>query len=446
MACPSCREVCRCAPQATPGAGPGLRRSRFSPEKEHGPESHNSSILIDPEASDCSEQQFIASLEETTTQVARSRFVLDEQDRQAQANSEEQTRLAEIAEVESGDLGLISRQSSCAIPQAARVVVPQQVIDSQMDSALAFSGAGEALGSQILTPQADSFWKDEVAARLSHYRARRKPRPPKYPSLRLKFDPTDRKADPEVQSNCSRDIPATRESVAFIAADAPSTMAEPTPPATSVMSTFQAETARIIEFPRSYFTPAFPPAFTGDELADPVLDRPRIVEVQDLEMPAPALGGITLEVEEPEAERRPGFEIPLQAASKGRRLMASGCDAGIVLGACTIFGYIVFKIAGGFPPMATVSTLGCALAGLFWSAYQYLLLTYAGTTPGLRISHLRLSQFDGSPVARQLRRWRVLASILSGLSLGLGYAWCFLDEDALCWHDRITRTYLEPLK
>jgi hypothetical protein len=24
----------------------------------------------------------------------------------------------------------------------------------------------------------------------------------------------------------------------------------------------------------------------------------------------------------------------------------------------------------------------------------------------------------------------------------LGYAWVLLDENRLCWHDRITRTYL----
>jgi hypothetical protein len=34
--------------------------------------------------------------------------------------------------------------------------------------------------------------------------------------------------------------------------------------------------------------------------------------------------------------------------------------------------------------------------------------------------------------------------VLSGFSLALGYAWCFLDEDRLCWHDRITRTYMAP--
>jgi len=38
----------------------------------------------------------------------------------------------------------------------------------------------------------------------------------------------------------------------------------------------------------------------------------------------------------------------------------------------------------------------------------------------------------------------VLASWLSAVSAGMGYAWVFLDEDVLCWHDRITHTYLAP--
>ena len=77
-------------------------------------------------------------------------------------------------------------------------------------------------------------------------------------------------------------------------------------------------------------------------------------------------------------------------------------------------------------------------SALLWSAYQYLLLVYSGTTPGLKLAKLELHRFDGSPVPLRVRRWRVLTSVLSGLSLGLGYAWCFLDEDRLCWHDRIT--------
>jgi uncharacterized RDD family membrane protein YckC len=71
---------------------------------------------------------------------------------------------------------------------------------------------------------------------------------------------------------------------------------------------------------------------------------------------------------------------------------------------------------------------------------------YAATTPGLRLAGLQLARFDGTRANRRLRRWRVLASYLAAVSLGMGYVWVFLDEDALCWHDRITHTYLAPRK
>src|SRR5271166_3130350 len=40
-------------------------------------------------------------------------------------------------------------------------------------------------------PEDSSPWRQEVAARLNRYQARRKPRPPRYPSLRLRFDQED---------------------------------------------------------------------------------------------------------------------------------------------------------------------------------------------------------------------------------------------------------------
>jgi hypothetical protein len=83
---------------------------------------------------------------------------------------------------------------------------------------------------------------------------------------------------------------------------------------------------------------------------------------------------------------------------------------------------------------------------VLWAAYHYLLIVYAATTPGLRLAKLSLTRFDDSSTTRSLRRWRVLASLLSALSLGMGFAWVFLDEDGLCWHDRITRTYLSLRK
>ncbi len=152
-------------------------------------------------------------------------------------------------------------------------------------------------------------------------------------------------------------------------------------------------TAKIIEFPRS----AAPPR-PLDELAEPVLDRPRILEAPEIVPAGPALGGILIEAAEEEpAERRPGFEIPLQAARLTRRIGAGATDFLIVCMALSGFGYVFFRIAAIVPPLTQAAGWGMFIAGVFWVAYQYLFLVHAGTTPGLKIMKLRLSRFDGKP-------------------------------------------------
>jgi uncharacterized RDD family membrane protein YckC len=49
----------------------------------------------------------------------------------------------------------------------------------------------------------------------------------------------------------------------------------------------------------------------------------------------------------------------------------------------------------------------------------------------------------GEQVSLAQRRWRALATTLSALSLGLGFAWSFVDEDTLGWHDRISQTHMK---
>ena len=183
-----------------------------------------------------------------------------------------------------------------------------------------------------------------------------------------------------------------------------------------------------------------PPA---DELAEPVLQRPRILEVPEFEPPPPALGGITIEpAEVKEVERRPGIDFPLQTAPLIRRMLAAGVDALIVGLAGAVFGLVFWKTCGLYPPNFQLIGIAAALLLLLWISYQFAMLTYSGTTPGLRASGLRLERFDGTPATRHMRRARALASLLSLVSLGMGFLWFFLDEDSLCWHDRITHTFL----
>ena len=298
--------------------------------------------------------------------------------------------------------------------------------DSQLPS------QGESRLEPGLSPQTDlilsgsgSSWRNEVAYRVSRYRARRRPSVPRYPSLTLKFE------TPEAKSRF--DVPDAPTEHA-LAIDNSSVIEEgPALP----------EPGKLIEFPRPLMLPPRP----LDELAEPVLDRPRILEVPEVSPPPPALGGILIEPSEAKPEeKRPGFEIPLQAASMSRRVAAAAIDAILVLAASALFDYVFFRIAKTVPPLPTSAEMALVLIASLWTIYQFLLLFFTGSTPGLRVAKLQLSRFDGDPVPRRLRRWRLLASALSAVSLGLGYAWCFLDEDQLCWHDRITRTYIAPRK
>lgn len=313
-----------------------------------------------------------------------------------------------------------------------------------------------------------AVWRQEVAARLNRYQARRKPRPPRYPSLRLRFESEDATRAASSMANEFSVFPQTSNALALNEFAGSTELAREisaperaTPTGaprlqrtedgtrtadlshvrpSTVLSPAQS-TAKIIEFPRSW-TPPLPPV---DQLAEPVMSRPRILEAPEVVPPLPALGGITIEpVQKAELEKRPGIDIPLQSAPLGRRILSAAIDDLIIVAACVLFGFIFWKMTALIPPRLQMTGTAAGLAGLFWAAYQYLLVVYSGTTPGLRLTGLELSRFDGSATNRRARRWRVFASFLSAVSLGMGYAWVFLDEDALCWHDRITHTYLAP--
>jgi hypothetical protein len=195
---------------------------------------------------------------------------------------------------------------------------------------------------------------------------------------------------------------------------------------------------KILEFPRWAYEPPQP---NPHDLADPVVERPRILEVPEVVPPPPVLGGITIEdAIPPVPERRPGIDMPLRTAPLGLRLWAVVVDMFVVGIALALFGFIFDKVSPARPPLWELIGIGVGLPCVFWVGYQYLFVVYCGTTPGLLAAHLRLSRFDGVAANRRKRRSRVLCNLLSFLALGMGYAWQFLDEDQLCWHERVTRT------
>jgi len=377
-----------------------------SPETQS--DSSSQETYFDPEVMDTSEQEFSASLEASGEAPG---FVVDPADDPRGL----ERRATVLSEVEGPRPSTTDATHVGADPDLSRDRDEDQYTSS----------------SQTET-ESHSDWRDQVSAKVKHYKTL-KPRKERYPSLQLQFD--------TVVPWKSDKSPLVAEREKFLASaqtDAAIPAFESDPRILYPAST--EATARVLEFPRPGTLP-----FNRDELAEPVNDRPRIVEAPDLLPPPPALGGMMIEsAREPEPQRQPGVDMPLQTARLSRRVFAGAVDGLLVAGATAIFGYMFLRFNPSFPQMRMTAEVAAALTVTLWFVYQATFLIFCGTTPGLRATRLKISRFDGGPASRNLRRWRVVASGLSFVSLGLGYAWSFLDEDQLSWHDRITKTHLAP--
>lgn len=314
----------------------------------------------------------------------------------------------------------------------------------------------EGLGAEAGVHSDAESWRSEVAARLQRYRTRRKASSPRYPSLLLPFDPPQYRyhSSPTAAGESTRQAGTTTESKTDLTAPCSQFSEVPRPPEqsprqqlTQFLDPFLEISAKIIEFPRS----AAIPVLHASDLADPVIDRPRIVEAPEVLPPPPALGGMLMEpVRNRASERSDEFGSLASTASIVRRWIAFLLD-GVILGsALAAFAAVFLRLNLNLSHergslLVFIEALG-AVTVVVWMIYDFLFLVYTGSTPGLRVARLQLARFDGTPIDRRSRRWRVVTSFLSALSAGLGYAWCLLDEKGLCWHDRITRTYVQTVR
>jgi uncharacterized RDD family membrane protein YckC len=318
----------------------------------------------------------------------------------------------------------------------------------------------------LSTDEERPAWRDEVASRVHSYRARRRRRTPRENSMRLDFDTPghhahmaagpDGAADAAVVSEVdviSLRRAALLERIAEQVARAAQPQIEEPWPEEPAASEAQPEPependfvapepppreSRILEFPRQLY---FPPA---SELAEPMVDRLRILDVPEAvenSEPAP-LADIALEAEQSQEEPAPpSFELPLQVAPFAVRVFAGLMDALIVAVSAALFAMTALKIGVELPHSKQALALVVMVPGLLWAVYQYLFLVHGGCTPGMQMAHLGVCTFDDEPAARAARRWRALGMVLSVAPLGLGLLWALADEDTLCWHDRISRTY-----
>lgn len=202
----------------------------------------------------------------------------------------------------------------------------------------------------------------------------------------------------------------------------------------------------LIVFRRPLIEPPLLPQPAHDELAEPMHSRPRILEVPEDIMPAvqgSLFPQIRLDSEEQEssAPREPEIEVPLAVAKVSDRLMAAMLDAGVVLSAGALFAVMAWFALPGVPHTKPFFMVLGAVSLLIWALYQHLFLLYAGRTLGMSLCGIRLSTFDGRAPEWKQRASRARFMFISMASVMLGFLWAMVDEDMLCWHDRISRTF-----
>jgi uncharacterized RDD family membrane protein YckC len=218
--------------------------------------------------------------------------------------------------------------------------------------------------------------------------------------------------------------------------------------------------ANLIEFPRELVAPRKRrPRRAEGPLAAHALERQlNIFEVDPEALliepeaagrepvwPAPAWSGIALKDQppvEPEPPKAPASMPALRLAPLGPRLAAALVD-GALIAAALLGSALVAAASIGYPLPAGIARFSVLLGFLLaYLLYQAIFLILDEATPGMRCAGLFLCTFDGqSPTLAQLCR-RLGALLLSVLPVGLGVAWILLDDEHLCWHDRLSKTYL----
>lgn len=276
--------------------------------------------------------------------------------------------------------------------------------------------APSASSAQSADRSVDEAWRQEVVSRVRRHRARRHGYDPAA-TMSLDFPPDE--------------VPAVLQRVE---ATMPQLVVRPEPP-------------KLIQFPRPLAEPTISSARTSLliddlELAAPVLDTPRILyaaEPEQMDLLS-SFADIQLEAEVPRIHN--AMDLPPQAAALRPRMIAGLVDSGIVLAAGLVFA-MTFLAFAGMPAQRNLTLLSVAATGsCLWFLFQCIFLVYGQATPGMRMAELELCTFAGEQVSLMGRAGRAMASTLSAVSLGLGFAWALVDEDRLGWHDRMTQTHL----
>lgn len=134
--------------------------------------------------------------------------------------------------------------------------------------------------------------------------------------------------------------------------------------------------------------------------------------------------------------------LELEVAPISRRLLAGVVDFSLITGLFFGVSMLVLTRVEVLPALKSMeisSAAGFAGIALLYLAFFFAL---AKATPGMKYANLQIRTFAGHVPTRPERLRRMATLLLSLVPLGLGAIWALFDEQHLCWHDRLSGTYL----
>jgi uncharacterized RDD family membrane protein YckC len=159
----------------------------------------------------------------------------------------------------------------------------------------------------------------------------------------------------------------------------------------------------------------------------------------------PEWSGIKLDAlpqEDAKLEESTAAEADVHLAPAEHRLMSVLVDGALITAVFVTLAMVAVANAGSMPAPKVVALGAAAGILLIGLLYQTLFLLLAEATPGMKYAGISLCTFENQIPSPTELRSRLGALLLSVAPMGLGVAWALFDEDHLCWHDRLSRTYL----
>jgi uncharacterized RDD family membrane protein YckC len=130
----------------------------------------------------------------------------------------------------------------------------------------------------------------------------------------------------------------------------------------------------------------------------------------------------------------------------GRRFLAGLVDGVVLLFGGGLFALIFWRAGGHLTPVPPNLAIVAVIAIIFVFAYFGLFTAVTFSTPGLTWMGIEVRNMAGYPPAPPESFLRAFGYLVSIAALMIGFCWALVDSEGLTWHDRISGTFLTPVK